>query len=171
MGFLHEQICKNYADGPKHACSLPSSGGGADCIADAHSAGPRQRRKVAAWRCSKTGCLWPICSRKSSLETPSGCQNGALSDPRGFRNRPKWPPGPFWGAGGAEGEKERPRDPHPWNPSRPVLTFQAALGAPRFHFGSQAVPQNAPKSTSAPRGAKMGQTTFQRGVPKWGRQK
>ena len=134
--------------------------GAADCIADAHSAGPRQRRKVAAWKCLKTGCLRPKFSRKSSLETPSGCQNGALSDPRGSQNRPKSLSGPIWSAGRAEGEKERPRDPHRHSYSRPVLTFQADPGRPKAHFGPRGFPkmlQNRHgEARSAPWGAKMG---------------
>ena len=66
------------------------------------------RTMIAYLKHACSGCLWRKSFRKSSLETPSGCQNGALSDPRGSQNRPKSLLGPLWGAGRAEGEKGPP---------------------------------------------------------------
>ena len=115
--------------------------------------------------------MWQKFFRTSSLETPSGCQNGALSDPRGFQNRPKSLPGPLWGAGGAEGEK----GPRPEEKITSRLTFQTALGAPRPHFGPQVVPRNAPKSTwrgslGTP-GRQDAPKIFPKGGPKMGSKK
>ena len=147
----------NYDGDLQHApLGLRCRPGAADCIADAHSAGPRQRWKVVAWKCSKTGCPSPKFSRKSSLGTPSGRQKGALSDPRGSQNRPKSLPGPILSAGRADGEK-KPRAGEKVTSSFDILGRPGRSKAPFW------TPGGSPKCSKIA----MARLARHPGAPKW----